>query len=52
MKIRLPITPSILCRIKEHWTPYNSEKDIVMLWAAATVFFRFFQNLFGYNNLL
>jgi len=43
-KIRLPITPSILRRVKEHWTPHNSDNDIVMLWAAATVcFFSFFR---------
>ena len=43
-KIRLPITPAILHRIKEHWTPYNDDSDIIMLWAAATTcFFGFFR---------
>ena len=43
-KIRLPITPAILIRLKEHWTPRKSEPDIVMLWAAAVLcFFGFFQ---------
>ena len=43
-KIRLPITPAILIRLKEHWTPRKSEPDIVMLWAAAVLcFFGFFK---------
>ena len=43
-KIRLPITPAILIRLKEHWTPRKSEPDIVMLWAAAVLcFFGFFR---------
>ena len=38
-KIRLPITPVILMRLKEHWTPRKSEPDIVMLWAAKVLYF-------------
>lgn len=41
---RLPITPDILRRIHEAWTPRASEFDITMLWAAAvTCFFGFFR---------
>ena len=39
VKIRLPITPAMLHRIKEHWTPYNNDSDIIMLWVAATICF-------------
>ena len=43
-KIRLPITPAILIRLKEHWTPKKSEPDIVILWAVAVLcYFGFFQ---------
>jgi len=29
----------MLHRIKEQWTPYNNDSDIIMLWAAATMCF-------------
>jgi len=41
IRVRLPITPAILLKLKEHWTPHKSDADIVMLWAAASLcFFR------------
>ena len=41
---RLPITPDILRRIWSLWGPQSSNRDIVMLWAAAvTCFFGFFR---------
>ena len=56
VKVHLPITPAILRRIKEHWTPYHKDSDILMLWAAATVcLFRLLQSRgdnTAYNNLL
>jgi len=40
-KVRLPITPTILLKLKEHWSPQQKNKDILMIWAAATLgFFR------------
>ena len=43
-KIRLPITPTILLKIKEYWSPQCANPDIVMLWAAAILcFFGFFR---------
>ena len=30
-KVRLPITPAILLKLKEHWTPRKSDTDILML---------------------
>ena len=43
-KIRLPITPAILIKLKKHWTPRKSDPDIIMLWAAAVLcFFGFFR---------
>ena len=40
-KVRLPITPSILYKLKLHWSPCGTNPDTVMLWAAATLcFFR------------
>ena len=42
--IRLPITPSILLQLKEHWTPQKSDPDVIMVWAAAVLcFFGFFR---------
>ena len=38
-RVRLPITPRILLKLKEHWTLCKSEAGIVMLWVA---FFGFF----------
>ena len=44
-KVRLPITPTILLKLKEHWTPRKADADIVMLWAAASLcFFGFFRS--------
>ena len=44
-KVRLPVTPTILLNLKEHWTPHKSDTDIVMLWAAASLcFFGFFRS--------
>ena len=43
-KIRLPITPAILLKLKEHWTPRKSDPDIIMIWATAVLcFFGFFR---------
>ena len=43
-KVRLPITPTILLKLKEHWTPHKSDSDIVMLWVAGSLcFFGFFR---------
>ena len=43
-KVRLPITPSILHKLKAHWLSRSTSSDIIMLWAAATVcFFGFFR---------
>ena len=44
-KVRLPITPSILRSLKEHWSPQRTDEDILMIWAAATLcFFGFFRS--------
>ena len=43
-KVRLPITTAILTNIKKHWTPQQTDPDIIMLWAAVAVcFFGFFR---------
>jgi len=43
-KVRLPITTAILTNIKKHWTPQQTDPDIIMLWAAAAIcFFGFFR---------
>ena len=43
--IRLPITPAILRKIQEQWSPMASDPDILMLWAAAVLcFFGFFRS--------
>ena len=45
VRIRLPITPSILRKIHSYWLPRASDPDIIMLWAAATLcFFGFFRS--------
>ena len=36
-RVRLPITPAILLKLKEHWTPHKADADIVMLWAATSL---------------
>ena len=42
-KVRLPITPAILLKLKEHWSPQKTDADILMLWSTATLcFFGFF----------
>ena len=44
-KVRLPITPTILLQLKEHWSPHRTNNDILMIWAAATLcFFGFFRS--------
>jgi len=44
VKVRLPLTPAILHQLKEHWTPFNNDGDIIMLWTAAMLcFFGFFR---------
>ena len=44
-RVRLPITPAILLKLKEQWTPHKADADIVMLWAAASLcFFGFFRS--------
>jgi len=41
--VRLPTTPSILYTLKEFWTPQQTNRDVVMIWAAAVMcFFGFF----------
>jgi len=41
--VRLPITPSIHYKLKEFWTPLQTNRDVVMIWAAAVIcFFGFF----------
>jgi len=43
--VRLSITPTILCNLKEHWSPQWTNRDIIMIWAAAThCFFGFFHS--------
>ena len=43
-RVRLPITPTILKRIRMHWSERSSDRDIIMLWAAAVLcFFGFFR---------
>ena len=43
-RVRLPITPSILRKIKQLWTPQENDPDVIMLWAASCVcFFGFFR---------
>ena len=43
-KIRLPITPAILLKIRNHWISKAKDLNTIMLWAAATVcFFGFFR---------
>ena len=42
-KVRLPITLAILLGLKDHWSPQQTNNDILMIWAAATLcFFGFF----------
>ena len=36
-KIRLPITPAILQKMRDYWLPKSSDPDIKMLWAAAVI---------------
>ena len=44
-RVRLPIMPAILTRMKDHWSARAQEPDIVMLWAAACLrFFGFFRS--------
>ena len=44
-KVRLPITPAILLKMKGIWTTRAADPDIVMLWAAAVLcFFGFFRS--------
>ena len=38
-RTRLPITPEILSRIRQHWKERQAEWDIVMLWAAMSLCF-------------
>jgi len=40
-EVRLPITPSILYKLKEFWTPQQTNRDVVMIWAMC--FFGFFR---------
>jgi len=45
MKVRLSITPTILLSLKEHWSSQRANKDIILIWADATLcFFGFFQS--------
>ena len=38
-RIRLPVTPAILARIRDLWSTKSSDPDIIMLWAAASLCF-------------
>ena len=43
-RVRLPITPAILQKIHDQWSPRAHESDFIMLWAAAILcFFGFFR---------
>ena len=43
--IRLPITPEILLKLRSYWDQFSSDKDIIMVWAAAVLcFFGFFRS--------
>ena len=43
-KIWLPITPAILLKLKEYWTPQKSDPNIIMAWATAVLcLFGFFR---------
>lgn len=43
-RIRLPITPTILRRMRDHWAARATDYDIIMLWAASVLcFFGFFR---------
>ena len=51
-KVRLPITPAILHRIKVLWSFRASDHDIIMLWAAACLcFFVFFPFWRDHNSI-
>ena len=44
-RVRLPVTPSILSRIKDYWSAKSSDLNFIMLWAAACLcFFGFFRS--------
>ena len=44
-RIRLPITPAVLCQLHTLWSTRAADPDIVMLWAAAVMcFFGFFRS--------
>lgn len=44
-KVRLPITPAILYRIRDLWSSRAKDPDTIMLWAAASLcFFGFFRS--------
>ena len=44
-RVRLPITPAILLKMKEKWSGEAANPDIVMLWAASSLcFFGFFRS--------
>ena len=43
-RMRMPITPAILRKVQEQWSPQAADPDIAMLWAAAVCcFFGFFR---------
>jgi len=49
-KVFLPITPAILLKLKEHWSPQRTDADILMLWSAAILcFFGFFRSLTSFD---
>ena len=44
-RIRLPITPAILNQLCVHWNQKTTDRDTLMIWAAATLcFFGFFRS--------
>ena len=44
-RVRLPITPAILCQLRDYWDTKAADQDIIMLWAASVLcFFGFFRS--------
>ena len=37
IRIRLPITPSILLKMRDYWLPKSAKSDTKMLWAASVI---------------
>ena len=44
-KVKLPITPAILHKIRQHWSTKATDEDTIMLWGEAVLcFFGFFRS--------